>query len=340
MLGQQKGLGHSIGLGGLSDFIAPRRSALMGFAAGLGQGNNFGQGVGYGLQYAMQGQQQDDANAIRAKEEAARQQQMADAAALKEKYSAFFMEQNRPDIAQGIADGIVEPGAAYMDFIKPQGGDPFTLGPGQVRYGPDGKPIAQGPAQSPENIFNIGGSNKFSDTVAGEMATQQTGLVAEGRNARSNNMLLGQLSDHLKRAPQGGVGAMVQFAGNIGIPLGDGVGDAQAAEAIINKMVPAQRPPGSGPMSDRDLEMYKQSLPRLINQPGGNEIIIRTGMAINEYAIEQARIAEQVVLGKISLEEGLAQQAAVPNPLAGFSGAAAPPAAGGLPPGVKIRRLD
>jgi hypothetical protein len=68
----------------------------------------------------MQGQQQDDANAIRAKEEAARQQQMADAAALKEKYSAFFMEQNRPDIAQGIADGIVEPGAAYMDFIKPQ----------------------------------------------------------------------------------------------------------------------------------------------------------------------------------------------------------------------------
>jgi hypothetical protein len=92
----------------------------MGFAAGLGQGNNFGQGVGYGLQYAMQGQQQDDANAIRAKEEAARQQQMADAAALKEKYTQFFTQQGRPDIAQGIADGIVEPGAAYMDFIKPQ----------------------------------------------------------------------------------------------------------------------------------------------------------------------------------------------------------------------------
>jgi hypothetical protein len=227
--------------------------------------------------------------------------------------------------------------AGWNEYLKRKqpgygqaGGDPFTLGPGQVRYGPDGKPIAQGPAQNPENIFNIGGSDKFADTVATALGNQQVGLIDNGRNARTSNMLLGQLESHLSRAPQGGVGALVQFAGDVvGLPL-EGLDDVQAAQALINEIVPTKRPPGSGPMSDADLDLFKKSTARIINQPGGNEYIIRTAKAINDYVIEQSRIAEDVVVGRLTLEEGLAQQAAVPNPLANFSGGAATPPAGGL----------
>lgn len=110
------GLGSAVPmLKPVSDWVDPRRNALMGLSAGFLQGD-----PGAAMRYAQQGAGIDRQTAIEA-EEAARQQKMAeDAAALKTKYSAFFTEQGRPDIAQGIADGIVEPGAAYMDFIKPK----------------------------------------------------------------------------------------------------------------------------------------------------------------------------------------------------------------------------
>lgn len=108
---------------GLSDFVAPRRNALLGLASGLARGTDLSQGLAYGFQGAAQGQQADDAWATSQKAEAERQRQIEEASALKAKYAEFFTKQGRSDIAQGIADGIVEPGAAYMDFIKPKGVD-------------------------------------------------------------------------------------------------------------------------------------------------------------------------------------------------------------------------
>ena len=122
---QSPGLGAKMGLPGVSEWIAPRRNTILGFASGLARGPDFSQGIAYGLEGAMQGRQQDDAYAKMQAEEAARQQQIAEATALKAKYSEFFQQQGRPDIAQGIADGILEPGATYMDFIKPK--DPVKM---------------------------------------------------------------------------------------------------------------------------------------------------------------------------------------------------------------------
>lgn len=122
-LGQPSGFGHSIGLGGVSDWIAPRRNAMLGFAAGLGQGTNLGQGIGYGLQGAVQGRAADDAYAVQQKAEADRQAQIAQTAALKDKYAKWFIDQGKPDIARGIADGIIDPGEAYMDALTPKGPD-------------------------------------------------------------------------------------------------------------------------------------------------------------------------------------------------------------------------
>jgi hypothetical protein len=313
------------------------RSQLAGLGAGLLSGQ-----PGAGVQAGIQA---DDAYATQQKAEAERQKQIADQQALRAKYADFFTKQGKPEIAQAISDGITEPGQAYWDFITPKAPikasegdvfldpttyqpmstvpkqpDPYTLGEGQVRYGPDNKPLATGPASTPDTLVtnNIGGTDKFYDTLDAKMAEQTASMLDTGLNAQSNNIRLGQIETLLKSAPQGAQGVLTQAAGALGLPV-EGASEVQAAQALINQMVPGQRPPGSGTMSDADLALFKASLPAIVNQPGGNGLIIQTAKAINEYYIAQAEIAQRVANREISPAEGRKLQAQVPNPLANFN---------------------
>ena len=138
---------------GLSDFVAPRRNALLGLASGLARGTDLSQGLAYGFQGAAQGQQADDAWATAQKAEAERQRQIEEASALKSKYAEFFTQQGRPDIARGIADGIVEPGAAYWDFIEPKsGGDPLKTVGGHLYNSETGEWISPPATDNRQNI--------------------------------------------------------------------------------------------------------------------------------------------------------------------------------------------
>lgn len=185
-----------------------------------------------------------------------------------------------------------------------------------AQMGPDGKVDLLGGSGPTVNVnTGEGGSGDFYKGLDADAGKQQAALLDAGRNAVSNNMRLGELEARLANAPQGAAGAFTQAAGSIGIPM-QGLDDIQAAQALINQMVPGQRPPGSGTMSDADLVLFKQSLPAIINQPGGNQKIIATARAINEYTIQQAAIAEKVANREITPAEGRALQAAIPNPLA------------------------
>jgi hypothetical protein len=170
-----------------------------------------------------------------------------------------------------------------------------------------------------------GASGDFYKGMDADLGEQQALLIDAGRNASSNNARLGELERLLATAPQGAAGSFVQMAGQFGIPM-EGLSEVQAAQALINQMVPGQRPPGSGTMSDADLALFKQSLPSIANQPGGNMLILQTAKAVNEYTIAQAAIAQQVANREISPAEGRALQAAIPNPLADFKGASQAPA--------------
>jgi hypothetical protein len=66
------------------------------------------------------GLQADDAYATQQKAEAEREKLIAEQNALKSKYADWFTQQGQPQIAQGIADGIIEPGQAYWDFVSPK----------------------------------------------------------------------------------------------------------------------------------------------------------------------------------------------------------------------------
>ena len=152
---------------------------------------------------------------------------------------------------------------------------------------------------------------------AGALEAKNFGsLVEMGQTSRRNRVILDQLDTSAAAIP-GGLEAVAKNAlGNLGIPV-DGLSEIQATEALINQLVPAQRAPGSGPMSDRDLALFKASLPRLIQTPEGKTRILNNMKAINDYVISEGEIGSRVLSGEITPQQGRAEMQALGNPLAG-----------------------
>ena len=129
-----------------------------------------------------------------------------------------------------------------------------------------------------------------------------------------------QLRGLVESLPGGFMGGAEALATRYGIKLGPNASAIEAADAIINQLVPAQRPPGSGTMSDRDVELFKSSLPSLSNTPQGNKIILDTMEAMAQYKAAQAAVATEVVTKQITRDEGLRKLQALPDPFETFKG--------------------
>ena len=142
-------------------------------------------------------------------------------------------------------------------------------------------------------------------------------IQKSGSAAQRSSREITRLGNILDKVETGGTAAFKQIAGNFGIKT-EGLDDIQAAQAIINKLVPAQRPPGSGTMSDADLALYKESLPRLINQPGANKEIVRSMKDVNDYLIKEGKIASDVLDGKLTPAEGRQKLMELGNPIQDF----------------------
>lgn len=240
-----------------------------------------------------------------------------------------------------------------FDSRQPQGGDGFTLSPGQQRFDAAGNAIAavSQPADPgftmvpPNEVASLGlppgayqrgadgkimqvggqgvtvnnnmGEDKFGEAFAkGDAAA--LGTISESGMAAQRNMgRIDQLEGLLSASPTGLAGAAKLAAGEWGIDTA-GLTELQAAQALINTLVPEQRQPGSGPMSDADLALFKQSLPRIINQPGGNEIILNTMRGIAQYDAEGAQIVQELRAGSIDRAEAFSRLQGRANPMQGF----------------------
>ena len=202
-----------------------------------------------------------------------------------------------------------------------------------------------------DRVFQISSSGKIDEVGRGPLVKVDTGkeqspflkkaqeqqasifgdIKKSGDGARRTLRDVTRLGSILDKSPGGLEAGFKLAAGNFGIKT-EGLDNLQTAEAIINRLVPQQRPPGTGQMSDADLDLFKKSLPRIINQPGGNKAIISYLKGINEYLIKEGEIASQVLNGKITPEEADQRMLALQNPLEEFKNSAA----GGLPPGVTV----
>lgn len=165
---------------------------------------------------------------------------------------------------------------------------------------------------------NVGtGDDKFFGAVDGAEGKVFADLLAEGPNTGRKRVQIDQLEGLLNNMTTGGPAVFQQMLGEFGINS-EGLDSIQAAQALINQIVPEQRQPGSGPMSDADLALFKQSVPRIINTPGGNQMIIDTMRGINDYTMAQSDIASRLAGRQITREQARAELANLPNPLAGY----------------------
>jgi hypothetical protein len=177
-------------------------------------------------------------------------------------------------------------------------------------------------ARRPQTNVNVNNSadNKFDDTIGTETAKLFIEAAKEGPTARADVGRVRQLRGLVETLPGGFFGGAEALASRYGIKLGPNASKIEAAEAIINQLVPAQRPPGSGTMSDRDVDLFKSSLPSLSNTPQGNKIILDTMEAMAQYKAAQAAIASEVVTKRIPRDEGLRKLQELPDPFEAFKG--------------------
>lgn len=167
----------------------------------------------------------------------------------------------------------------------------------------------------------------FDKKLAEKDAETYSTMSTEGMNAKADLGIIAEL-DSLLQGQGGTLTGLKGWAAQKGFDVGEATDDLQAAQALINKLVPTQRQPGSGSMSDRDVELFTRSLPSLWNQPGGNQKILNVMRGLAQYKAEQGRISDAVLTGEISRQEARKQLQALPNPLAEFQ---APKKADGEP---------
>jgi len=162
------------------------------------------------------------------------------------------------------------------------------------------------------------GQTAFATAAGGSVAKRFEELSKEGDSAQTDLALVGQLRDLGNVVKTGGPAAMQGWLAGHGIKVGDNVGATEAYSAIIDKLTPAQRIPGSGSTSDYDAKMFKGSLPRLINTPEGNKLVESTLAGLAQYKIDRARIAEQGLTGELTPAQTIKALRDLPNPYANF----------------------
>jgi len=219
------------------------------------------------------------------------------------------MVSTNPNIASNVMSAII------AKKINP----PAAKGQGQVVSAAELRKLFPG-TQIADGIYNISPTGNITKVGGGGMNINMPGpnefakldaralseVGQAGAAAKRNLSRINRLESLLENVPTGMTANLKQLAGNFGITT-EGLDDIQAAQALINSLVPEQRPAGSGPMSDADLELFKQSLPRIINQPNGNQIIIETMRGIAQYDAMGADIVQRHRDKQITIAEAFAE---------------------------------
>lgn len=150
------------------------------------------------------------------------------------------------------------------------------------------------------------GSNEFRKASAKQLADTYQDYVKDGQKAIGTTMDLQRMQE-LSEAV--GTGKFAAWAPTVGPWLNSlgidwkGLSDAQAFQAIANKMGPNMRPAGSGASSDRDMAIYMQSIPQLSQTVEGRRKIIDHMMQLQTYTQQRSQIASDALAGRLSPEQ-------------------------------------
>ncbi len=213
----------------------------------------------------------------------------------------------------------VQTQAAERELNSPKVGT-ADLGPGHSRvfYDPrNGTELGRldGPKQNKPD-------DKFTEAAATKQADRFDETIRQGNSqnaAMSDINTLRQLSGRLGEP---GVSNTVtrQFGPTLramGLAP-ERLSDMEAFNALVSRLVPMQRPPGSGTMSDRDVELFRTSLPQLAATAQGRNFILDQMQAIAEYDIARSRISSAAINGEITRSQAEQALRQIPDPMSLF----------------------
>lgn len=224
------------------------------------------------------------------------------------------------DTGELVFPDVEAPGPDWSQMTPEEVAQNPGLSPDKLylRNGKTGDIKAVGGGGQTINVNNAPGDKKWDEVSASKTAEMLTGLTEGGVNARGELAQIAELESLLADGLGGTADAWKVWAQNsLGVNIGAG-GPAEAFSALISRLVPTQRPPGSGQMSDKDVELFKNSLPQLINSPEGNALILETMRGMAEFKRQQGEIAMQAMIGRIDRTEAIEQLYALPDPLERF----------------------
>jgi hypothetical protein len=177
-------------------------------------------------------------------------------------------------------------------------------------------PAAQVNVNTPfENSFSKASGAKFAATYD---QINSAGMQSSQTIANLNRMdQLLQGVDGGKLAPAGK--EIASMAASFGVTMDPKLGNKEAAEALSVEMALAMRPPGSGPMTDKDFANFLLTVPGLSKTAEGRKQITATMRAKAMRDVKLAEVAQQYVAEKGVLDTGfykVAQDFIMKNPVA------------------------
>jgi hypothetical protein len=196
------------------------------------------------------------------------------------------------------------------------------------QIGADGKLSAVGGNGTNVNV-ETKTESAFDQSIAKSQAELFTGVATDGMTAKGDLANIQALRDNISKLPGGFLGGAQAIAKSYGISIGPNTSNLEAANAILNKLVPAQRQGMPGAASDRDVQMFKDALPKLSNTPEGNKTIIDTMEALTRHKMAAGEIANRVMTGEMSRKDAMRALQDLPDPMALFKEAQKTPGAPG-----------
>lgn len=138
---------------------------------------------------------------------------------------------------------------------------------------------------------------EFSKKAAARNVERFGNLADAGTNAAGIAQSMPVLRELLTQAPQGPVsGRLAEM-----FPGFNTAGDAFISQ--INQIAPTLRVPGSGAMSDKDLDVLMSALPRLRSDPAANQLILNVFEKKAQLNAQRGAIASSALRGEITPEE-------------------------------------
>jgi hypothetical protein len=172
------------------------------------------------------------------------------------------------------------------------------------------------------------GGTKFAEKANEYQAKRYYDMATAADEAvvlRSDVETLSSLLEGIKtgRGTEARLG-LAQMAKGVGL---DGIADKltggkmdemEAALSIMDKLTPRMRVPGSGATSDMEMRTFRNALPSLLKQPGGNGIVTDTYRGMLDYQAAAGDFARQAMRGEITQAEADKQIKNLPSPFQRF----------------------